>query len=293
MMERCRLCPRRCGADRAEQAGLCMGDDRIRIARAAPHFWEEPCISGTRGSGAVFFSGCTLRCAYCQNYEISAGGKGEIVSSERFIEILFSLKAARVHNINLVTADHFVGQIAPLLHRVKDELGLPIVFNCSGYESEEMLAMLDGLVDIYLVDFKYADDSLGERYSGVSNYVDTVTRAIPLMLKQVGRPTFNEEGMMVKGVIVRHLVLPGERKNSLAVLNSLSALCPPEEILLSLMSQYTPNGKEGTPNRTLTRFEYRSVADLAEAHGFQGYFQEFSSQNRAFTPPFDGKGVTK
>ncbi len=292
-MAGCTLCPRRCGADRQMNIGACGADHRIKIARAAPHFWEEPCISGKNGSGAVFFSGCTLRCVYCQNYEISSGGKGEFVSEEDFVSILFSLKKEGVHNVNLVTPDQYLSTLAPILRRVKDELALPIVINCSGYESREMLSLLDGIADVYLVDYKYADDALAKRLSGVSDYVKTVTEALPEMLAQVGRPRFSQDGMLEKGVILRHLVLPGERKNSLCVLDSVKGIFSADDFLLSLMSQYTPNGKDGAPTRTLTRFEYQSVAARAEEYGFQGYFQAFSSQNQAFTPPFDGKGVTK
>lgn len=292
-MAGCTLCPRRCGIDRQQRVGVCGSDNRIKIARAAPHFWEEPCISGKNGSGAVFFSGCTLRCVYCQNYEISSGGKGEAVSEEDFVSILFSLKNEGVHNVNLVTPDQYLSILAPILRRVKSELALPIVINCSGYESREMLSLLDGVADVYLVDYKYADDALAKRFSGVSDYVKTVKEALPEMLYQVGRPRFSEDGMLEKGIILRHLVLPGERKNSLCVLDSVNEIFSADDFLLSLMSQYTPNGKEGAPMRTLTRFEYQSVAERAEAYGFQGYFQAFSSQNRAFTPPFDGKGVTK
>ena len=289
----CTLCPRRCGIDRDNRCGICGANNQIKIARAAPHFWEEPCISGKNGSGAIFFSGCTLRCVYCQNYEISSGGKGDFVSEEEFVSILFSLKEQGVHNINLVTPDQYLAIISPILKRVKAELALPIVINCSGYESAEMLSLLDGVADVYLVDYKYADDDLAKRLSGVANYVKIVREALSIMLSQVGKPQFSKDGMLEKGVVIRHLVLPGERKNSLAVLDGISSLFEADEFILSLMSQYTPNGKEGAPKRTLTRFEYQSVADYAESFGFDGYFQAFSSQNQAFTPPFDGKGVTK
>lgn len=292
-MAKCTLCPRRCGADRNQYIGACGADERIKIARAAAHFWEEPCISGKNGSGAIFFSNCTLRCVYCQNHEISSGGKGDFVSEAELVSILFSLKYEGVHNINLVTPDQYLSVLAPILRRVKRELALPIVINCSGYESREMLSLLDGIADVYLVDYKYADDTLAERLSGVSNYVKTVRDALPEMFAQVGKPKFSSDGMLEKGMIVRHLVLPGERKNSLAVLDSINDIFSKDDFLLSLMSQYTPNGNEGAPARTLTRFEYQSVADRAELYGFQGYFQAFSSQNQAFTPPFDGKGVTK
>ena len=290
----CTLCPRRCGRDRAVEAGFCgaPAGEGFFIGRAAPHFWEEPCISGARGSGAVFFAGCTLRCGYCQNYELSRGKKGVWVESDRLIEILFELKAEGVHNINLVTADPYVAKLAPLLRSVKAELGLPIVFNCSGYESEEMLTLLDGLVDVYLTDWKYADPALAAALSGAADYPAVAGRALPLMFSQVGRPVLDENGLLKRGLLVRHLVLPGHRADSLQAIGQLREHFLPEDILLSLMSQYTPNGRSG-PTRRLTRFEYESVAAFVRECGFSGYFQDFSSQNASFTPAFDGEGVTK
>ncbi|MBQ2735232.1 MAG: radical SAM protein [Clostridia bacterium] len=292
-MEKCTLCPRKCGTDRRKSKGVCGGSSRLKIARAMPHFWEEPCISGERGSGAIFFSGCTLRCSYCQNYEISSGNRGRVISQKRFEEILFELKEKGVHNINLVTADHYVEIIAPILARVKGELGLPIVFNCSGYESEEMLALLDGIVDIYLADYKYADNSLGLRFSRVPDYADVAKKALKIMHRQVGDPVFDEKGMLLRGLVVRHLVLPFERKNSLAVIESLGEMFSPHEFILSLMSQYTPNGRPDAPSRPLVRFEYQSVMALAQNKAMNGYFQAFSSQSLSFLPKFDGEGVTK
>lgn len=289
----CTLCPRRCGRDRTAGKGACGADEVLRIARAAPHFWEEPCLSGSGGSGAVFFSGCTLRCTYCQNIEISRGEVGLAVSDERFVEILFELKAKGVHNINLVTADPYAARIAPLLKSVKKELALPIVFNGSGYESEEMLSLLDGVVDIYLPDFKYADPAAAAALSHAPDYTEVAKRALPIMFSQVGKPLLDKDGMLKRGVMVRHLVLPGYRSNSLKVLRLLDAMFEKDEILLSLMSQFTPNGREGTISRRLTSFEYETVARLAEELGFEGYFQAFSSQKREFTPAFDGEGVTK
>ncbi len=289
----CTLCPRRCGRDREKERGLCGAGDALLLARAAPHFWEEPCLSGTRGSGALFFSGCTLRCAYCQNYEISRAQKGFAVSDDRFIEILFALKEKGVHNINLVTADPYVARLAPLLKKVKKELALPVVFNGSGYESEEMLTLLDGAVDVYLPDCKYADAGLAKRLSGAPDYPDVVRKALRRMYEQVGKPRFDKEGILQKGVLVRHLVLPGCRADSLAVLALLGKLFRKDEILLSLMSQFTPNGRAGGPSRRLTRFEYESVAAYAKTLGFDGYFQDFSSQSAQYTPSFEGEGVTE
>lgn len=289
----CRLCPRRCGVDRAVSVGACGAGDALRLARASLHLWEEPCISGERGSGAVFFSGCTLRCGYCQNYDVSHKSHGVEITPERFREILYELKEKGAHNLNLVTADQYLATVAPILSKEKEALSLPIVYNCSGYESPEQLSLLDGIVDVYLVDFKYADNALGKRLSGVDGYADIAKEAISEMYRQVGACRFDGNGMMLSGVLVRHLVLPGFRKNSLAVLDTLAEALPIGDIRLSLMSQFTPNGIAKEPNRRLTHFEYDSVAAYAEKLGFLGYFQEFSSQNSSYTPAFDGEGVTK
>ena len=206
---------------------------------------------------------------------------------------IYELKAAGAENINLVTADHYLYETAPILRREKALLGLPIVYNCSGYESAEMLSLLDGIVDVYLVDFKYADDSLGKRLSGVSDYATVAKAAIVEMYRQVGRVKFSPEGKLLSGILLRHLVLPGFRKNSLSVLETVAELLPIEDVRLSLMSQFTPNGKASEPCRRLTRFEYDSVSDFAEKLGFDGYFQAFSSQSAEYTPDFNGEGVTK
>ncbi len=292
-MSKCYLCPRHCGADREEGRGACGGGDQIRLARAALHFWEEPCIAGKGGAGAIFFSGCTLRCAYCQNYAVSHDNRGMDITDERFCEILYELKAQGAETIDLVTADSYVERIAPILLREKTSLGLPIVYNCSGYESPEILMHLDGIVDVYLVDLKYADNTLGLRFSGVGDYVDVVKGALVEMYRQVGMATFDPKGVMQKGLLLRHLVLPGYRKQSQSALTLAAALLPVEKIRLSLMSQFTPNGHCPALSRRLTRFEYESVTSLAEELGFLGYFQGFSSQDESFTPPFDGEGVTK
>ena len=292
-MSACMLCPRRCGADREKIRGACGGGGMIRLARAELHLWEEPCIVGEGGSGAVFFSGCTLRCSYCQNYAISAKNEGFDVTAERFEEILYELKNKGAENVNLVSADQYLAEIIPILRREKASIDLPIVYNCSGYESKEMLSLLDGIVDVYLVDYKYADNALGEKLSGVRDYADVVTAALPEMFRQVGPVILDEKGRMKKGILLRHLVLPGYRKNSLLVLESVSKLLPINEITLSLMSQFTPNGICRELTRRLTRFEYESVADHALSLGFSGYFQEFSSQKSEYTPDFHGQGVTK
>lgn len=287
----CRACPRRCGVDRTRSVGFCGIGGKIKIARAAPHFWEEPCISGKSGSGAIFFSGCSLGCVFCQNKEISRGMSGIEIGAERFAEICFELKSIGVHNINLVTLSHQLPLILPTLREIKKDLGIPIICNCGGYESPEALAAMCGVVDIYLPDFKFYDPALAERYAHAKDYPSIAEAAITRMARQTGAPTFDKDGMMIRGTIVRHLVIPGHRDDSIKVIRRLGELFSPDDILLSLMSQYTPVG-EG-PSRRLTTFEYRSVADVATEIGFKGYFQERSSAKEEYTPDFDLTGVEK
>ena len=289
---RCTLCPRRCGADRKKGKGFCGAGSEIRIARAAPHMWEEPCISGTGGSGTIFFSGCALKCVFCQNAEISSGKVGATVSAERFKEICFELKDMGVHNISLVTADHYVPYIVPALKDIKGELGLPIVFNCSGYESREILEMLDGVVDIYLDDLKYHSSELSQKMAGVPDYFDVAASALDIMIKQCGAPVI-EDGIMKRGVIVRNLILPGYRKDSMEIIRYLKDHYGPDDITVSLMSQYTPNGADGAPARRITSFEYQSVFKMLENSRFNGYYQELSSADSYYTPDFDLEGVLK
>lgn len=286
----CTLCPRQCRADRRTGMGLCGGDLSIRIARAAPHFWEEPCISGVKGSGAIFFSGCTMGCLFCQNRSISHGNFGKVITPNRLEEICLELADRGVHNLNLVTADHQLPLILPTLRRVKEKVKLPIVWNCGGYESTAMIDALDGVADVWLPDFKFFDPALSRRYTGCEDYFPVALAAIRKMADQVGKPCFFD-GILTSGVMVRHLVLPGCRKDSLKLLSCLSEYFAPDEILLSLMSQYTPNGVPGTPDRRLTTFEYQSVAGYAQTLGFEGYFQEKSSAEEEYTPPFDLEGV--
>ena len=254
--------------------------------------WEEPCISGTGGSGTVFFSGCSLGCVFCQNAEISRKGVGAVVDAERFKEICFELKDRGVHNISLVTADHYVPYIAPVLRDIKSELGFPIVFNCSGYESPEMLEMLDGVVDIYLDDLKFYSPELSLKMAGADDYFEVAANALDIMIKQCGAPVI-ENGIMKRGVIVRHLILPGYRKDSIEIMNYLKGRYGAGDILVSLMSQYTPSGAKGAPSRRLTGFEYQSVCDILEDSMFDGYYQELASAEAAYTPDFDLKGVLK
>lgn len=292
----CNLCPRECGADRYTQTGYCGCGADIRIARAALHLWEEPCVSGSRGSGTVFFSGCPLGCVYCQNHEISRGGKGKAVSTQRLAEIFLALQAQGAHNINLVTATPYVPQIKQALDLARPALKLPVVYNCGGYERVETIRALAGYVDIYLPDLKYFSGELAQRYSGAGDYFETATAAIREMIAQTGDIRYGEEGLMQRGVIIRHLVLPGARKDSVAILNWMNENLPQEKYLLSLMSQYTPRADlPGYPelNRRVTSLEYTAVVREAVRLGMtDGFMQQRGSASEAFIPPFDLTGVS-
>ncbi len=290
--ESCTLCPRECRVNRnAGERGFCGAGDTLRVARAALHFWEEPCISGTRGSGTVFFSHCNLGCVYCQNYALSHEGFGKDVTPERLREIYFELIEKGAHNINLVTPTHFLPLILPTLH----DLPVPVVMNCGGYESVETLKACEGKVQIYLPDMKYAFSETAAAYSHAPNYPEKALAAIKEMIRQVGRPVFDEEGMLKSGVIVRHMILPNETKNSFAVIELLKNELEPGSFLFSLMSQYTPCGEAKDIkriSRRLTSSEYARVQKkLDEAGITEGYFQELSSAKEEYIPPFDLTGV--
>lgn len=290
----CNLCPRKCGAVRTAHSGngFCKMGELPVVARVAPHYGEEPCISGTKGSGTVFFSGCTMRCVYCQNYEISNENGGRTITPERLAECYKELEDKGVHNINLVTADHFAHAVVKSLEIYKPRI--PIVYNCSGYTSPKTLSMLDGLVDIYLPDFKYADDFLAVKYSSAPNYVNTAVAAIHEMTFQVGLPQFDDDGIMKKGVIVRHLILPAHTKNSLEVLDIVKRRFG-DQVLLSLMCQYIPMGKVSDRefsriNRKITRREYDKVKLEMRRLGIDGFTQELSSADESYVPEWDFEG---
>lgn len=287
---KCLQCPRKCGADRDGSVGFCGVPWQFRVARASLHSWEEPQISGTRGSGTVFFCGCNLRCIYCQNRAISREGQGREIGADELIDVMLRLEAAGAHNINLVTPTQYALQLADVLASAKKRLHIPIVYNCGGYEDVEVLRRLEGLIDIYLPDFKYVDGELAERYSGARNYCEIATEALAEMLRQTGVPLIGEDGLMRRGVIVRHLVLPGSRKDSVAVLSHLARTFGTDAFLLSLMSQYTPAFAQDAPDRVLhrrvTSFEYQTVADEALRLGFSGNLQERTSADAGYTPNF-------
>ena len=287
----CTLCPRRCGAERTPERGngFCRMPATLRVARAGLHHWEEPPISGTRGSGTVFFSGCTLRCVFCQNHDISTGGFGKEVSVERLREIFRELIDQGAHNINLVTPSHFTPQI---LEALDAHLGVPVVWNCGGYESIDTLQMLEGTVDVYLPDLKYADGRLAAELSAASDYFEVATAAICEMFRQVG-PVVMEDGLIKRGVIIRHLMLPGKLPNTKACIDWVARTFRPGDVLFSLMSQYTPQpGAEGYLARTVRKAEYRAAAEYMQSCGItNGFLQEDSSAKPEYTPPFDLTGV--
>ena len=295
---RCALCPRRCGADRAAgQAGCCGAAGTLKVARAALHFWEEPCISGTRGSGTVFFSGCALKCCYCQNYPISAENFGREITVERLAEIFLELQGQGAHNINLVTPGQWQPWIIAALDKARaDGLRLPIVCNTGGYETAESVARWQGYIDIWLADLKYVSPALSAQLSAAPDYFAAAKTAIEAMMAQAGRPVCDAEGMMRRGVILRHLALPGHIDDSFAVLDQMAAWndADPGCFVPSLMSQYTPfyKAKEAGIGRRITTYEYRRVVNYAVDKGLAaGYMQQRSSAKEEYTPAFDLSGV--
>lgn len=290
----CSLCPRNCQVDRTKSNGVCRSGEMVRVARASLHYWEEPCISGTNGSGTIFFSGCALKCCFCQNYNISHQNEGKNIDIKRLSEIFLELKNRGAHNINLVNPTHFVPQIISALDNVKDKLeGIPIVYNCGGYEKIETLEMLEGYIDIYLPDLKYMDNKISERYSKAENYFEYASKAIKEMHRQQPKITMNGN-IMKSGLLIRHMVIPGCRHDSLKLLNWLYENLPIDSFLLSLMSQFTPTYKcKEYPeiNRRITTFEYNSVTAHAADLGFKGYTQSRSSADSLYTPDFNLEGI--
>ncbi len=296
-MKSCTLCPRNCKVDRfSGNTGFCRVSAKLKAARAALHFWEEPCISGTRGSGAVFFSGCSMGCVFCQNEPISHGKTGKEITVGHLAEIFLKLQdEKKAHNINLVTPTHYVPQIAEALEISKKQgLMIPIVYNSSAYEKAETLKRMEGLVDIYLPDFKYLDREIAKKYSHAEDYGFWAKQALKEMVRQVPFPKFGEDGMMQKGVIVRHLLLPGCRKDSKKVLQYLKDTYG-NHIYISLMNQYTPMpeiSQYPELNRKITKREYEWVIDYALSIGIEnGFIQEGNTAQESFIPPFDGEGL--
>ena len=296
LLQDCSLCPRQCHVNRISgKKGYCGMGSSIRAARAALHMWEEPCISGEKGSGAVFFSGCGLRCCFCQNRDIAIGDRGKEVSVERLADIFLELEQKGAANLNLVTGAHYVPQIIHALELARKKgCKLPVVYNSSGYEKVEALKLLEGYVDVYLPDMKYMDAKLAADFSHAPDYPEVAENAIREMVRQTGACVFGAEGYIRKGTIVRHLILPGHTKNSIAVLQYLHETYG-DNIMISMMNQFTPVWKqEKFPelNRKVTKREYEKVLNIALELGIEnGYFQEGETAKESFIPAFDEEGI--
>lgn len=294
----CNKCPRKCNKERREgdtaSYGYCQVSVRPKVARAALHFWEEPCISGEEGSGTVFFSGCNLRCVYCQNAAIAAGVCGKEISVERLSEIFLELQEKGANNINLVTPSHYYPQIKEALLLIKEELHIPVIANTSSYDSVEVLQSMEGLIDVYLADYKYVSTELAAKYSHAADYPRVAAAALQEMFRQVGAPEFDERGIMKKGMIVRHLILPGCSADSKKVLKYLYETFG-DSVFISIMNQYTPLPyveKYPELTRGITEEEYEEIVDYAIELGIEnGFIQEGETAEESFIPTFDGEGV--
>lgn len=291
----CHLCPRKCRINRYETTGFCGMGAEIKAAKATLHQWEEPCISCENGAGTVFFSGCSLRCVYCQNTQISAEGFGEIITSERLGDIFLELQDKGAENIELVTPTHFLPQIISALDRVKHRLEIPVVYNCGGYELTETIKRLNGYIDVYLPDIKYFSSEISTKYSKASDYFEYASAAVTEMINQVGILQYSESGKLLKGTIIRHLVLPNCRHDSMKIMDWIAEKTPADSRLVSIMSQYTPFDfiSDDYPElkRRVTKMEYNSVVRYAENLGIRGFTQDISSAREEYLPLFDLEGI--
>lgn len=285
----CNLCPRNCNINREKEHGYCHANNKLKIARAALHHYEEPCISGTNGSGAIFFTYCNLKCIFCQNYEISTKNIGKEISIEELSDICLNLQNQGANNINLVTPTHYIPLIKEALIKAKNKgLTIPIIYNTSSYEKVSSLKLLEGLIDIYIPDLKYKSEILGKKYSNAPDYFNITTKAIKEMHRQVGKPKFSKEGIMQKGLIVRHLAMPENEKDSKEILSYLYNTYK-NNIYISLMNQYTPirKTKYNELNRKLSKKEYYNLIDYAISLGIENCFvQEEGTQKKSFIPDF-------
>lgn len=290
--KKCDICPRACGIDRTNAYGYCGCGSDVRIARASRHMWEEPCISGTNGSGTVFFSGCNMKCVFCQNEAISRGVIGTSVTTEQLKELFLIINESGVHNINLVTPSHYLVSILEALKDIKHRLSIPVVYNCSGYESTEAIKACKGIIDIFLTDIKYRSNELSKKYSNCNDYFDVASKALGEMIKAVGTPIITND-IMTSGVIVRHLILPSHKNDSIEILNSLAKEFGNEAFLVSLMNQYTPMPlcqQYPEIDRRVTSLEYSRVVKVFEELDFKGYVQERSSAKDIYIPDFKEHG---
>ena len=294
-INKCDICPHNCKINREIQIGKCKATDKPKLALSSLHFFEEPCISGEQGSGTVFFSNCNLKCVYCQNHQISSEGFGEEITVERLAEIFLEQQENKANNINLVSPTIYAHQIKQAIILAKQKgLKIPIIYNSSGYESVETLRELDGYIDVYLPDFKYASNELGEKYSRVKNYYDICLPALKEMYRQVGSPKLNEKGIIQKGIIIRHLILPNNIENTKKVIKDIKENFP-EDIFVSIMAQYFPTGEaKNIPelNRKLTPEEYKEIEEyIFEQNIENGYMQELGEHEEEYVPIFNLKGV--
>jgi len=291
MTEKCTLCPRECKRDRTKEKGFCGANSYVRIARVGLHEWEEPCISYGKGSGTVFFSGCSLRCVFCQNHEISSGLRGRDVTADKLCDIFLSVRDMGAVNLNLVNPTHYSLDIAKALYRVKDKLGIPVVYNTGGYDKVETLKMFDGLCDIYLPDIKYFSPEYSAKYSGAKDYFEVTSRALEEMFRQTGYPSMDKDGHMTGGVLPRHLVLPTLYRDSFKILDYLAYTFDVKKLYVSIMRQYFPTHRAfefPELSRKLTTLEYDKVISYARKLGIEnGYTQEKSSAMEEYVPDFD------
>ena len=291
MLEKCNICPHKCGINRTKQVGRCRATDKIKIALYSVHDFEEPCISGEKGSGTIFFSNCNMNCIFCQNYEISQLGKGKEITIEELSDIMIKQQEKDVENINLVTPTSYALQIKEAVRLARNKgLKIPIVYNTNGYENVETLKLLKGSVDIYLPDLKYFDNELGKKYSKVENYFDIATKSIKEMYRQVGSPKINEKGIMQKGLMIRHLILPNNIKNSKNILKWIKENID-NNVYVSVMAQYFPTYKAKEMkdlNRKLTKKEYEEVEQyLYELDLENGYIQELGEHEEEYVPKWE------
>ena len=289
----CNICPRKCNIDRSVSVGVCGVGEKIRVAKVMVHMWEEPCISGTKGSGAIFFSGCNLKCVYCQNRVISHEKHGDEMTVGELADKMIELQDMGVHNINLVTPTHYSDKIRLAIDLIRDKLTIPVVYNTSGYELDTEIDKMAGYVDIFLTDIKYFSSEASKKYSSAPDYYENAKKSFASMVKIAPECVFDENGIMQRGVILRHLVLPTLRKDSIKILEDVSSNFDISKIKLSLMCQYTPDfcdEKFKEIKRKVTTFEYNSVVEKAISLGYDGYVQDITSASTAYTPDFcDGK----
>ena len=295
LMNSCNLCPRNCGADRQNVRGFCGAGSKVIVARAGLHKWEEPCISYKNGAGTVFFSGCSLHCCFCQNDQISNRLFGKEITDRELADIFISMQEKGADNIDLVTPTHFVPNIINALDMVKHRLYIPVVYNCGGYESCETVRLLDGYIDVYLPDIKYFSGDISKKYSKAPDYFEYASKSVLAMTAQVGKLKYNSDGGLIKGTVIRHLVLPSHRHDSMKIIEWIAKNTSSDDVLVSIMNQYTPfdfiSDDHSELKRRVTKMEYNSVVNYAAELGIKGFTQQKSSASEEYVPDFDFTGI--